>query len=82
MKFLLIVPFFAFSGISCSNPGKAEESDRKNLYQAQFFLEQGFPGRALQHAKRIKETSPRYDEAQELMLRIEGGSEEPDFSGY
>lgn len=82
MKYLLIVSFLLFSGISCSNPGKAEESDRKNLYQAQFFLEQGFPGRALQHAKRIKETSPRYEEAQELIFRIEGDSVEPDFSGY
>jgi len=80
MKTLLIISFFAFTGLSCSNPGKAEEFDRKNLYQAQFFYEQGFPGRALEHANRIKKTSPRYDEAREWVDRIEGDEMEPEFA--
>ena len=79
MKSFFIILFFAFTGLSCSNPGKAEESDRKNLYQAQFFYEQGFPGRALEHAKRIKKSSPRFDEARELIDRIEGDEMEPGF---
>ena len=79
MKSLLVIPFLAFVGLSCSNPGKAEEFERKNLYQAQFFYEQGFPGRALEHAKRIKKSSSRFHEAQELIETIENESIEPGF---
>ncbi|MDA7866034.1 hypothetical protein N9A70_04600 [Akkermansiaceae bacterium] len=72
MKFLVIVPFVLFAGLSCSNPGKVEEADRKNLFQAEFFYERGFTARALMHAERIKKSSPRYAEAQEWVRRIEG----------
>lgn len=56
---------------SCSNPGKRAEFDRKNLFQTEFFYEQGFPGKALERAKRIKKSSPRYGEALEWIERIE-----------
>jgi len=72
MKRFVILPLVALAGFSCSNPGKAEESDRKNIYQAQFFYEQGFPGKALEKARQVKESSPRYDEAREWIERIEG----------
>ena len=71
MKIFIILPFFVFVGLSCSNPGKREESDRKNLFQAQFFYERGFSGRAMSHAKKIKKSSPRYEEAQEWVRRVE-----------
>ncbi len=64
---------------SCSNPGKKEESDRKNIYQAQFFYEQGFPGKALERARRIKKSSPRYGEARDWIERIEMDSLGPAF---
>ena len=72
MKRLLILPFFTFAGVSCSNPAAVEESDRKNIYQAQFFYEQGFPGKALEKASQVKESSPRYGEARDWIDRIEG----------
>ena len=78
MKFLLIIPFCG--GLSCSSPGKKEEFERKNIYQAQFYYERGFPGRALKCAQRIKKSSPRYFEAQEWIARIEGDSLGPGFS--
>lgn len=69
MKVLLFCPLlFCFS---CSSAGKKEEFDRKNLFQTQFFYEQGFPGKALERAKRIKKSSPRYGEALEWIERIE-----------
>ena len=71
MKVFFILPLFAFFGLSCSNPGKQEEFDRKNLYQAQFFYEQGFPGKAMERANRIKKSSPRYGEALDWIDRIE-----------
>ena len=80
MKIFVILPFFVFAGLSCSNPGKVEESDRKNLFQAEFFYERGFTGRALTHAKKIKKSSPRYAEAQEWVRRIEEDSAEAEFA--
>jgi hypothetical protein len=69
MRLFLILPFLAC--FSCSSPEQKEESDRKNLYQAQFFYEQGFPGKAMEKAKQIKESSPRYDEARDWIDRVE-----------
>ncbi len=66
-----LFPLMAFFGLSCSTTGQKEEFDDKNLYQAQFFYEQGFPGKAVERARRIKESSPRYYEAQEWIDRIE-----------
>ena len=74
-----VFPFLVFSAASCSNPAKAEEFDRKNLFQAQFFHERGFTARALSHAKKIKKSSPRYDEAQEWVQRIEEENAEEEF---
>lgn len=73
---LLLLPFLV---LSCSNPMKAEESDRKNLYQTEFFFDGGFYGRALMHAKKVKKSSPRFQEAQEWIQRIQSGTEEPEF---
>jgi hypothetical protein len=79
MRATLILLLLAFAISSCSNPGKAEEADRKNLYQAEFFYENGAYGRALSAAKKIKKSSPRYSEAQELIRRIEPKSADDEF---
>jgi len=69
MKFFLALPLLVC--LSCSTAEKKEESDRRNLYQAQFFYEQGFIGKAKERAERIKKSSPRYDEALGWIERIE-----------
>ncbi len=69
MKLLFAIPCLLC--FSCSNAAKKEEFDRKNLYQAQFFYEQGFTGKAMERAQRIKKTSPRYGEALDWIERIE-----------
>jgi len=78
MKKVLIPLSFAIVVTSCSNPGKAEEFDRKNLYLAEFFYDGGFYGRALMHAGRIKKSSPQYPQAREWVRRIEVETEGPE----
>ena len=80
MRLFLILPLFAF--LSCSTQAQKEELDRKNLYQAQFFYEQGFPGKAMERAKRIKESSPRYGEARDWIDRVEMESLGPAYQEY
>ena len=55
---------------SCSNPGKRAEEDRRNIYFAEFYYEQGLPARSLSHAQKIKENSPHYTAAQGWIRRV------------
>jgi len=84
MKLLLLIPCCCC--LACSNSANKEEADRKNLYQTQFFYEQGFPGKAKERAQRIKKSSSRYDEALEWIERIEtddlGPAYQEEFPAY
>jgi len=66
-RFLVLIPLCAF--LSCSNPGKKAEDDRRNIHLAQFFYEQGVPSKSVAHAKKIKSDSPHYATAQEWISR-------------
>ena len=61
---------------SCSNPGKRAEEDRRNIYFAEFYYEQGLPARSLSHAQKIKPESPHYPAAQEWISRVNEEGEE------
>ena len=64
---LILVLMFA----ACSNSGKQAEQDRRNIYFAEFYYEQGLPAKSLAHASKIKPDSPRYSEAREWISRVE-----------
>ena len=65
---MLKTSFMLFSFViisSCANSEKRAERDRQNIFFAEFYYEQGFPGRSLSHARKIKPDSPHYADAQE-----------------
>lgn len=66
--------------VSCSNPSQRAEESYRNYYKAEFFYEAGAYGKAKAAAKKVKESSPRYRDAQELIRWIETESVEPEFS--
>ncbi|YCM42773.1 hypothetical protein V2O64_15810 [Verrucomicrobiaceae bacterium 227] len=67
IRLLLLIPACLLT--SCSNPGKRAEQDRRNIYFAEFYHEQGLPGRSVSHAQKIKKDSPHYAAAQEWISR-------------
>ena len=71
MKKTLIFALLVLPVVSCSNSSKAEEKDRRNLYLAEFFYDSGAYGKSLESAKKVKKSSPRYQEAQEWIQRIQ-----------
>lgn len=77
-RLLLLLPII-FLG-SCSNSEKRAEEDRKNIYLAEFFNEQGFFHRSVAHAKKIKPGSPHYEAAQDWIERSSFAEEDLDYS--
>lgn len=74
IRVFILLPLCLFA--SCSNPGKKAEQDRRNIYFAEFYYEQGLPARSLSHAQKIKPESPHYAAAQEWISRVNETSEE------
>ncbi len=78
IRILHILPISVL--ISCASSEKRAEQDRQNIFFAEFYYEQGFPGRSLSHAKKIKPDSPHYTDAQEwIRLASDSGSEEAQY---
>ena len=73
-RLLMVLPLSLLA--SCANPGKKAEEDRRNIYFAEFYYEQGLPARSLSHAQKIKPESPHYSAAQEWISRVNEEGEE------
>ncbi len=73
-RLLIFLPLCLLA--SCSNRGKRAEEDRRNIYFAEFYYEQGLPARSLSHAQKIKPESPHYAAAQEWISRVNEEGEE------
>lgn len=65
----IIIILSATGLLACTSAAKKAELDRQNIFFAEFYHEQGFPGRSVEHAKKIKPGSPHYAAAQEWIER-------------
>jgi len=77
IRLFFLIPFCAV--ISCTSAAKKAELDRQNIFFAEFYYEQGFPARSIEHARKIKPNSPNYAAAQDWIERASSEDDEPEY---